>query len=937
MIPYSGMRTYFENDSKSKNGLSSSSSTPTKPIYIVVWLDTNASNDSEIDQDKISQFQQVIDTIRPFMNIDECIDFITSMKDEKVFLIVSGDSGEQIVHLVQDLSALQSIYLLCDDQSKLKSQTQQCPKVKGAFTQIKYICDLLRNEIRRYDNYMTTVNTSSLIGPPVLGLNELDQSFMYSQLLKETLFAIEHDDRKAEMEELVAVFREQHVDTTLIDEFQREYTSDKAIYSYTKYYFIYSTLNKALRMQDINTIIKMGVFIRDLHQQISGLHTKHVDPSKSMTVYRGQAVSCTDFERMKMRRGGLLSFNNFLSTSLNYSVSCLFAESNSIAADMIGVLFQIEIASPLSNVSFANLGTISHYEEEKEILFSMNTIFRIDEIDRIREKLWFVTLKLTNESDEHLDRITNCLRQEIGEGIAWHRLGYLMIMLDEIDKAEEMYKKILQLDSDHQWKNLAPVYNQLGVIYDKKGDYKMALEYFQQAAGIEEILLSPDHLDLAITYNNIALMCSKLADYSTEYSFHQKALEIREKHLSSDDPLLAATYSNLAGYYHAIGNYSTARITSQKAIEMAEKSFVPNHPDLACIYNDAALMYRSMEEYRPALSLYEKALQIRKKIHPSNHLNLLMTYSQLGLVYDLLGEYSKAFPLHQHVLTILQETPYSNDLDIAFAKSNIGLTYSEMGDGKNALRFCQEACQIVETSILRNTPNLATVYNNMGQVYQSMGKLDEAHSYYMKALGIDEKCLARDHPDLAMTYEYLATVCQERKDLFRAREFCERALAIRENRFGPKHSLLAISYNNIGVIYLDEKQYPNAIINFKKAQKIHEESPIRKYLELAKVLNNIAATYFLMEEHSNALSFFGEALKIETEHLGPGHPDLAYTHSNIARAFEGLQRYEEAVHHIQEAMKIVKAFEPDDPRFQLVQNHHNIFLINRFASLAMQK
>ncbi|CAF4434233.1 unnamed protein product, partial [Adineta steineri] len=46
-------------------------------------------------------------------------------------------------------------------------------------------------------------------------------------------------------------------------------------------------LNKALRTQDIEIIIKMGFFIRDLHQQIELLHSATKNQG-SLTVYRGQ-------------------------------------------------------------------------------------------------------------------------------------------------------------------------------------------------------------------------------------------------------------------------------------------------------------------------------------------------------------------------------------------------------------------------------------------------------------------------------------------------------------------------------------------------------------------------------------------------------------------------------------------------------------------------
>ena len=48
--------------------------------------------------------------------------------------------------------------------------------------------------------------------------------------------------------------------------------------------------------------------------------------SQSFTVYRGQGLSKTDFDQLIKTKGGLMSFNNFLSTSINRKISLEFAE-----------------------------------------------------------------------------------------------------------------------------------------------------------------------------------------------------------------------------------------------------------------------------------------------------------------------------------------------------------------------------------------------------------------------------------------------------------------------------------------------------------------------------------------------------------------------------------------------------------------------------------
>ena len=84
--------------------------------------------------------------------------------------------------------------------------------------------------------------------------------------------------------------------------------------------YIYRLLNGALRTQDVEVVIKMGFFLRDLHRQIEHLNSHQQQHSQQkFTVYRGQGMHAEEFENIKRSEGGLLAFNSFLSTSTEQS------------------------------------------------------------------------------------------------------------------------------------------------------------------------------------------------------------------------------------------------------------------------------------------------------------------------------------------------------------------------------------------------------------------------------------------------------------------------------------------------------------------------------------------------------------------------------------------------------------------------------------------
>jgi hypothetical protein len=109
--------------------------------YIIIWLNSNIDLSNEVHQNVIMQLQQIIDPINTFTDRDECVNFISQIKIEKVFMIVSNDLGEQIVPLIQNIPQLKSIYVFCDDQSNHTAWIKQSHIVKGPFTQINDICN----------------------------------------------------------------------------------------------------------------------------------------------------------------------------------------------------------------------------------------------------------------------------------------------------------------------------------------------------------------------------------------------------------------------------------------------------------------------------------------------------------------------------------------------------------------------------------------------------------------------------------------------------------------------------------------------------------------------------------------------------------------------------------------------------------------------------
>jgi hypothetical protein len=132
-------------------------------------------------------------------------------------------------------------------------------------------------------------------------------------------------------------------------------------------------------------------------------------------VYRGQGMSKANFEQLTKTKDGLVSFNHFLSTSKNRELSLGFARHAAPNPDMVGILFAMVIDPSKSTKSLGSIIGVSYFKEkEEEVLFTMYTVFRIDDIIPMDEnhRLFQVELTLTRNNDQDLRRLTDRIREE---------------------------------------------------------------------------------------------------------------------------------------------------------------------------------------------------------------------------------------------------------------------------------------------------------------------------------------------------------------------------------------------------------------------------------------------------------------------------------------------------------------------------------------------
>jgi Tfp pilus assembly protein PilF len=567
--------------------------------------------------------------------------FISDIRNLDVYLIISNPE-EHMLADAHRLGQVKAIFIFNDRNSSKASWPEKWKKIQGIYTSVHDLCKFLKETAKKSDREFQELCFVASNDIKNRGLDELDQSFMYTQLIKEILLELEYD--KKCVRELVTYCQENEATMKVglqgLQEFQQDYPQkETAVWWYTKEIFTYHLVNWALRGQEFDTIIRVGFFINDLHRHIAKLHQEQIPTRNTkFTVYRGQGMTADHFANLRKSEGGLLPFNSFLSTYRNPQIAQGFIGRALDKGNPIGLLFIITVDPSVSSAVYADISTVSFYEEE-EVLFSLATVFRIGRIKPFQNdpEVWTVELQLTSDKDKELNALMDRIKVEIEGSTPLYRLGALMIKVGRYNKAEEIYSKLWNDTNDEQEK--ANIYHQLGFIKYKQKNPTAALRFYQDALTIYRETLGDDHHNVASVYNNIGLAYDTLNDHSQALDYYQKAQKIYEKEASYNDPVLAACYNNIASVYDHKQDHGKALVFYKKASEIYRDQLTSNHPDLATLENNIGLFHLKKNEYKQAMEYFKNAVKIGKQALPPDHADLKTYQHHLDSVSTKLNKY----------------------------------------------------------------------------------------------------------------------------------------------------------------------------------------------------------------------------------------------------------------------------------------------------------
>ncbi len=384
----------------------------------------------------------------------------------------------------------------------------------------------------------------------------------------------------------------------ILREFQKTYSSDNAIWWWTRGTFLSQIFHKAWKLRNLDVIFLFRFFIHDLEQQLHQYQCL-----TAIKVYRYQLMAKKDLEVLKESIGQLISVNHFFLTNANRQSVLPIVNFAASEDGYQPVLFEITADFNLEKIKpFGDITSLKYTQnDQNEVLFMLGSIFQLKRIHQDDQQLWIIEMTLTSKSNESLKTTFDQFKSETFDDheISLLSLGYILQKMNKLADTEKYYRRLFSELSDED-EHLGYCCLNLGNIAFRKGEYTASLEWLLKS------------LDLSI------------------------------RTLNSEDEFFAQIYNSLGHVYHAQDDFVLALESYKKAIIIWKQTIDENYLNIAESMNNIGIIYKQEKDYLLALENFQKTFLILEKYLPVDHFELSKIHCNIASTHRQLEEYDLA-------------------------------------------------------------------------------------------------------------------------------------------------------------------------------------------------------------------------------------------------------------------------------------------------------
>ncbi|HVT08864.1 MAG TPA: serine/threonine-protein kinase [Polyangia bacterium] len=203
------------------------------------------------------------------------------------------------------------------------------------------------------------------------------------------------------------------------------------------------------------------------------------------------------------------------------------------------------------------------------------------------------------------------VRAQDATNLVWV-VGYLQGRYEEAQGWAKNAEAVLQRLGGHEQLR-AWLLNNLGGIYEMRGEGDAALKAQQEALALKEKALGRSHPDVGASEGNLAVALQALGRSQEALEHVDRSIEILETGLGAGHPELATQLSNRGEILNSLGRYRDARASFERARVIWERELGLDNRNLAYALTGIGISYIAEGDATSAIVPLERAFRIREQ------------------------------------------------------------------------------------------------------------------------------------------------------------------------------------------------------------------------------------------------------------------------------------------------------------------------------------
>ncbi|CAF3813819.1 unnamed protein product [Adineta steineri] len=873
-----------------------------KNIILICFDPNNEFNDFKI------QLQQINDSVIFHDKLESFINFIKSIEDKIIFLIISPSSTSPF----NNFNQIKSIFLFDVSNNSNECLSFEDSKIIGIYNQFDLLCTTIKEQIDLIEKKNCRWCFFDQIQYENKDLSKQSNSFLWHQLFPDVLLHLSFDQQF------------ENVDQSILQQFPwiNDYEPNEAVRLFMKYPSLRELINKSLKNEDIKQLYMLRYFLSDLIQNLQLGNENRI-------VYRRMFISRSEFNQIQEHNGKLIMMKEFLTANTDRS-SCYTSSTKQIS-----VLFEIELNK---NSIFTDL----ELSNQETILLNLNSTFRIDNIQQQNDQLWIIKLISVNAGQIIKQKYIDDTRRQFEDLSISIIFGKLICDMSQWNQSQAYFEYLLNNYSHKE--DLACIEHGLGQAHHWKGEWNQSRIYYDRS--YERMMKNePARIkDSAVILSDIGEILYLQGQMEESFNFHQKALAIRMKYYSPCHPHIAISLHNIGSIFRIRQQDDEALVFSQQALLIQEKYYDSFHVDIGTSLTQIALCLTIEKHYNEALTCYQRTLAIYEKYYPLGHVSVAVTLSCMGYMFYEQDKYNESFNLIQQAMAIHKRFYSNGHIDMAmslldmgnleyyrknhdkslkmydqgllmFRKLNLsnhilavtlldntGKTYIDEKDNcDKALYYYQQALNILETYYPSYLARIAVILNHMGHVFFRQRKLDKALDFYHRSINLLKEYYSSDHVETISFLRNYDNIL-ENDEFIKHHE--QVLISRKENGTTRGNTCIGSSSNGISHIHLRQNQFDEAFAFAQQSITFTEKSNPTHYIMIADNLSNISRALLYQDKLDEAFDFEQRALSIFKIHEPTNVLKIIESLNQMGEVQRKQGKYNEACDLFQEALTI---------------------------------